>query len=233
MRIGVIGATGNLGQRVVAEAVGRGHQVRAFTRELGNAAAPSPAVDWMAIDVLDPGSVAAAIGGLDVLVSTYQPGNAARDFDDVLQRSIKEPSAYVTAAKALLKGLSKYPSTRLIVIGGAGSLEIEPGVVKADLPDLMRADLEKIGLPADYAVAVQGHRDALDTYRLSNRLWTYISPAEYVFPGERTGRFRLGGDQPVVDGNGESRISYEDLAVAVIDEAELPSHIQRRFTLGY
>lgn len=78
MRIGVIGATGNLGQRVVADAVGRGHQVRAFTRGLGNAAAPPPAVDWMAIDVLDPGSVAAAIGGLDVLVSGLrEPGACA------------------------------------------------------------------------------------------------------------------------------------------------------------
>ncbi|MFL6075557.1 MAG: NAD(P)-dependent oxidoreductase [Mycobacteriales bacterium] len=232
MRIGVIGATGNLGLRVVAEAVGRGHQVRAFTRDL-TTDSHRPDVEWAAIDVLDPDSVTAAIGGLDVLVSSYQPGNGVKDFDDVLRRSVKDPSGYVTAAKALLKGLNTYPSTRLIVIGGAGSLEIEPGVVKADLPDLMRADLEKIGLPADYVVAVQGHRDALNTYRLSNRLWTYISPAEYVFPGERTGRFRLGGDQPVVDANGQSSISYEDLAVAILDEAELPSHIQRRFTLGY
>jgi uncharacterized protein len=232
MCIGVIGATGNLGLRVVTEAVGRGHQVRAFTRDL-TTDSHRPDVEWAAIDVLDPGSVTAAIGGLDVLVSSYQPGNGAKDFVDVLRRSIKDPSAYVTAAKALLKGLNTYPSTRLIVIGGAGSLEIEPGVVKADLPDLMRADLEKIGLPADYVVAVLGHRDALNTYRLSNRLWTYISPAEYVFPGERTGRFRLGGDQPVVDANGQSSISYEDLAVAILDEAELPSHIQRRFTLGY
>jgi uncharacterized protein len=232
MRIGVIGATGNLGLRVVTEAVGRGHQVRAFTRDL-TTDSHRPDVEWAAIDVLDPGSVTAAIGGLDVLVSSYQPGNGTKDFDDVLRRSIKDPSTYVTAAKALLKGLNTYPSTRLIVIGGAGSLEIEPGVVKADLPDLMRADLEKIGLPADYVVAVQGHRDALNTYRLSNRLWTYISPAEYVFPGERTGRFRLGGDQPVVDASGQSSISYEDLAVAILDEAELPNHIQRRFTLGY
>ncbi len=233
MYIGVIGATGNLGRRVVAEAVDRGHQVRAFTRDLANGVAPSPAVEWAQIDVLDPGSVTTAIGGLDVLISAYQPGNAAKDFDDVLRRSIKDPSAYVTAAHALLKSLETYPSTRLIVIGGAGSIEIRPGVVKADLPDLMRADLEKIGLPADYVVAVQGHRDALNTYRMSNRLWTYISPAEYVFPGERTGRFRLGGDQLVLDANDRSSISYEDLAVAIIDEAELPRHVQRRFTLGY
>jgi uncharacterized protein len=109
MRIGVIGATGNLGLRVVAEAVGRGHQVRAFTRDL-TTDSHRPDVEWAAIDVLDPGSVTAAIGGLDVLVSSYQPGNGAKDFDDVLRRSIKDPSGYVTAAKALLKGLNTYLS---------------------------------------------------------------------------------------------------------------------------
>jgi hypothetical protein len=233
MHIGVIGASGNIGRRVVAEAAGRGHHVRAFTRDLATAAGPSPSVAWAAIDVLDPASVTAAISGLDVLVSTYQPGNASRDFEDVMRRSISDPSAYVKAANALLTGLDAYPSMRLIVVGGAGSLEIRPGLVKVDVPDLMRAHLEKIGLPAEYACAARGHRDALNAYRVSNRLWTYISPAEYVFPGQRTGRFRLGDDQPVVDSSGQSQISCEDLAVAVIDEAELPRHVQRRFTLGY
>jgi uncharacterized protein len=83
------------------------------------------------------------------------------------------------------------------------------------------------------ALAVRGHRDALNTYRLSDRLWTYLSPAEQIYPGERTGRFRIGGNQPVVDADGQSRISYEDCAVAIIDEAELPRHVQRRFTVGY
>lgn len=90
-----------------------------------------------------------------------------------------------------------------------------------------------MGLPGDYEAAVRGHRDALNVYRMSNRLWTYFSPAGSIYAGERTGRFRLGGDQLLVDANGRSRISFEDAAVALIDEAELPRHIQRRFTIGY
>ncbi|MFJ9139427.1 hypothetical protein OG458_40830 [Streptomyces sp. NBC_01281] len=79
---------------------------------------------------------------------------------------------------------------------------------------------------------VRGHRDALNVLRTSNRLWTF-SPAEEIAPGERTSRFRLGGDQPVLDADGRSRISAEDAAVALVDEAELPRFVQRRFTIGY
>ncbi|HXO97856.1 MAG TPA: hypothetical protein VN857_14815 [Chthoniobacterales bacterium] len=106
-------------------------------------------------------------------------------------------------------------------------------MTRADSPDALRASLKQLGLPESYEVAVRGHRDALNVYRTSNRLWTYLSPAEQIYPGERTGRFRLGGDQPVTDANGESRISFEDFAVALIDEVELPHHVQRRFTVGY
>jgi uncharacterized protein len=129
--------------------------------------------------------------------------------------------------------MEQYPALRLIVLGRAGSLEIRPGETRADSPEDLRASLKLIGIPEAYEVAVRGHRDALNTYRLSNRLWTYLSPAEQIYPGERTGRFRLGGDQPVVEADGNSGISYEDCAVAIIDEAELPRHVQRRFTVGY
>lgn len=80
---------------------------------------------------------------------------------------------------------------------------------------------------------MRGHRDALDVLRLSNRRWTYFSPAKEIFPGRRTGRFRLGDDQLVVDADGRSRISMEDAAVALVDEVELPRYVQRRFTIGY
>ncbi|MFE4971551.1 NAD(P)-dependent oxidoreductase [Kitasatospora sp. NPDC056651] len=183
-----------------------------------------------------PGGVgcgAAALPGLDVLISGFQPGNAARDFEDAVRRSIADPTVYATAARTLLKALESHPHTRLIVIGGAGSLEIEPGVVRADHEELIHASLDELGLPREYAAAVRGHRDALDVLRASNRLWTYFSPAELIGPGERTGRFRLGGDQPVLDADGLSRISAEDAAVALVDEVELPRFVQRRFTIGY
>ncbi len=106
-------------------------------------------------------------------------------------------------------------------------------MTNADSPEELRRGLELLGLPGDYEAAVRGHRDALNVYRMSNRLWTYFSPAGSIYAGERTGRFRLGGDQLLVDANGRSRISFEDAAVALIDEAELPRHIQRRFTVTF
>jgi putative NADH-flavin reductase len=233
MHIGIIGATGNIGRRVVTEAVARGHQVTAFSRDASQVAEDRPNVTWQSIDVLDAGRIAAVIAGLDVLISGFQPGNAATDLDDTVTRSIADPTVYATAARALLKALNSYPRIRLIVIGGAGSLEIEPGLVRADDDERLYESLDELGLPREYAAAVRGHRAALDVLRTSNRLWTYLSPAEQIAPGERTGRFRLGGDQPVLDADGRSRISIEDAAVALIDEAELPRFVQRRFTIGY
>ncbi|KPC64681.1 NAD(P)-dependent oxidoreductase [Streptomyces chattanoogensis] len=235
MHIGVIGATGTIGSRVVSEALDRGHHVRAFSRNATQAQRDERRdnITWVSVDALDPKSVAGVLPGLDVLISGFQPGNAAKDFADTVRRSIADPTVYATAARALLKALESHPRTRLIVIGGAGSLEIAPGVVRADSDELLHTALDELGLPREYAAAVRGHRDALDVLRASNRLWTYFSPAEEIAPGERTGRFRVGGDQPVLDAEGRSRISVEDAAVALIDEAELPRFVQRRFTIGY
>jgi len=229
--IGVIGATGNIGQHLVAEAAARGHRVLGFTRNVG--AAPQRSnVSWASLDIFDTAAVAAVLPGLDVLVSLYQPGNAAVDFDATVRESIADPTVYATAAHSLLSALNTHPRTRLLVVGGAGSLETAPGCTMADEENL-GAILETIGLPAEYATAVRGHRDALNVYRTSNRQWTYLSPAGEIGPGERTGRYRVGGDQPVVDGEGRSRISFADAAVALIDEIENPRFIQRRFTIGY
>jgi uncharacterized protein len=102
MDIGIIGATGNIGQRVVREALGRDHRVTGFTRDPAKLEGADPDISWKAIDVLDAGSVRRVIGGLDVLISLYQPGNAAKDFGASVARAIADPSVYVTAAKALL-----------------------------------------------------------------------------------------------------------------------------------
>ncbi|KUM97205.1 epimerase [Streptomyces yokosukanensis] len=235
MHIGVIGAMGTIGSRVVTEALDRGHNVKALSRDAVQAQREERRDDitWTSVDILDPKSIAGVLPGLDVLISGFQPGNAARDFADTVRRSIADPTVYATAARALLKALESRPQTRLIVIGGAGSLEIESGVVRADSDELLHPALDQLGLPRGYAAAVRGHRDALAVLRTSNRLWTYFSPAEEIGPGERTGRFRIGGDQPVLDADGRSRISVEDAAIALIDEAELPRFVQRRFTIGY
>lgn len=233
MFIGIVGATGNIGQRVLTEAVTRGHHVTAFTRDAGQITNTQPNVTWQSLDVFDSTAIAAALPGMDVLLSCYQPGNAATDFNDTVARSIADPTVYASAARSLLSALDTHPRTRLIVVGGAGSLEYAPGRVAADDDQLLADTLSELGLPLEYAAAVRGHRAALDVLRTSNRRWTYLSPAELIAPGERTGRYRVGGDQPVRDADGRSRISIEDAAVALLDEVELPQFVQRRFTIGY
>jgi len=170
---------------------------------------------------------------VDVVVSTYQPGNAAQDIGDTIRRSIADPTVYARAAANLVKALESRFATRLIVVGGAGSLEVAPGRTAVDDDAALRQALRGLGLPDDYAVAVRGHRDALSVLRLSNRRWTYVSPSEDIGPGKRTGRFRIGGDHLLVDADGKSHISYEDFAVAIVDEIEEPRYVQRRFTVGY
>jgi putative NADH-flavin reductase len=233
MQIGVIGATGTIGSRIVSEALSRGHHVTAFSRDASPIQDSRENITWKSLDVTDAEGIAAVLPGLDVLISGFGPGNTARDPADAVARAIADPKVYVRAATALLAALDRHIRVRLIVIGGAASLEVRPGLVFTDSGELIDQALDQFGLPREYAAAMRGHGDALNIFRTSNRLWTYFSPAIDIVPGERTGRFRIGGDQPVMDADGRSRISAEDAAVAVIDEAELPRFVQRRFTIGY
>lgn len=233
MHIGVIGATGTMGSRIVTEALDRGHRVTAFSRDVSRVQDGRPNMRWMNVDVTDADGIAAALPGLDVLISGFGAGNAANDPADAVARAIADPGIYARVASALLAALESHPRVRLIVIGGAASLEVTPGLVFADSDELLNAAIDGFGLPREYAAAMRGHGDALNLFRTSNRLWTYFSPAVEIAPGERTGRFRIGGDQPVMDAEGRSRISAEDAAVAVLDEVELPRFVQRRFTIGY
>lgn len=233
MQIGVIGATGTIGSRVVSEALSRGHHVTAFSRDASRIQDSRQNITWKSVDVTDANSIAAALPGLDVLISGFHPGNTAKNPADAIERAIADPAIYAQVATALLTALNSHPRTRLIVIGGAASLEAQPGVVFTDLPEIIDQALDQWGLPREYAAAMRGHGEAMNVYRTSDRLWTYFSPALETEPGERTGRFRIGGDQPVMDANGRSHLSSEDAAVAVIDEAELPRFVQRRFTAGY
>jgi len=233
MRIGIIGASGNIGSRLVAEARTRGHEVVAFTRRGAASRAVQERLEWRNIDVFDVDELVRAIQRLDVLVSAYHPGNAAQDVMAAIGQAIADPSAYARAAKSMLKALESRPATRLIVVGGAASLEIAPGRTTDDDEPTLRQVLRGLGVPEEYAVAARGHRDALDALRTSNRRWTYVSPSAEIRAGERTTRFRLGGDQLLFDAAGRSSISYEDFAFAILDEIEWPRHIQRRFTVGY
>ena len=233
MKIGIVGASGNIGSRLLSEARTRGHEVVAFTRQGAAARAAQDGVEWRDLDVFDVEEVTRAVQRLDVLVSAYHPGNSAQDVIGAIGQAIADPSAYARAAKGMLKAMKSRPSTRLIVVGGAASLEIAPGRTTDDDEPTLRQILRGLGVPEEYAVAARGHRDALHALRISNRRWTYVSPSAEIRAGERTGRFRLGGDQLLFDASGRSSISYEDFAFAILDEIEWPRHIQRRFTVGY
>ncbi|WP_159924038.1 MULTISPECIES: NAD(P)-dependent oxidoreductase [Nocardia] len=225
MDIGVFGATGVIGSRVVAEALQRGHRVTAFTRDAARFPARHGDETWAVADWLNAESVAAAIAGLDVVVSAVNAGHGIAD-------TITNAHDFVVGARAMVAALDRQPRVRLIAVGGAGSLEVAPGVQLLDTGDeFIRNLTEVLDVPAEYVEVVRALRDALNVYRLSNRNWTYLSPSSgRINPGERTGRFRIGGDQLLVGG---ADLSAEDVAVALLDEAEQPRFIQRRFTVGY
>jgi putative NADH-flavin reductase len=227
MEIGVLGATGTIGTRVVTEAVDRGHHVTAFTRTAARIPAEPGAVRWMVTDPRDAARLATDLAGLDVLVNAINAGNDVPD-------TIANAHTFPATARVLLTAMEALPRLRLIVIGGAGSLEVAPGLRVVDTEGFADNLPAALGVPVEYVRAVRAHIEALDLYRLSDRNWTYVSPsAGLVQPGKRTGRFRVGGDQLLVQEDGSSDISAEDLAVAVLDEAEQPRFVQRRFTVGY
>ncbi|MDA1358989.1 NAD(P)H-binding protein [Glycomyces luteolus] len=227
MRIGVFGATGAIGGQIVAEAVERGHEVTAFTRDPDRFGPVADGVAWQVADALDPASIAASIGGLDVVVSAINAGRGVAE-------TIANADVFPRAARAMIEALASHPDIRLIVMGGAGSLEVRPGLTVVDTEGFAEGLPEALGVPVEYVIPVRAGAEALNLYRTSNRNWTYISPsAGRIESGERTGLFRIGGDQLLVRADGTSDISLEDLAMAAVDEAETARHVKRRFTVGY
>ncbi|MDB5153355.1 MAG: UDP-glucose 4-epimerase [Mucilaginibacter sp.] len=214
MKIAIIGATGFVGSAVLSEALQRGHEVTAIARNVDKITSKSEKLTAIAADVDDSVNLAGILTGHDAIVSAYNAGwtnpNLYHDF-------IKGAEAIQQAAK--LSGVK-----RLLVVGGAGSLEIAPGIQLVDSPEF----------PAEYKAGSTAARDYLNILKKETELdWTFISPAIQLHPGKRTAVFRLGTDQPVFDENGKNDISVEDLAVAIIDELENNRFIRKRFTLGY
>lgn len=210
MKIALIGASGMIGQRIAAEALSRGHEVTALVRDPSRVEA-RPGLTAQAADVTDGASVAGLVAGHDAVIAAYSTGAG-------------DPQLYSQVAHNLIAGLKEAGVRRLLVVGGAGSLEIVPGVQLVDTPEF----------PAAWRAGASALRDALNVYRQERELeWTFLSPAIMIQPGERSGVFRLGTDQPVFDAQGNSQISAEDYAVAMIDELEQPQHIRQRFTVGY
>ena len=209
MNIALFGATGMIGTPLLGELVSRGHLVTAVVRNPGKIEAHEN-VTVTSGDIFDAKSVAESVGGADLAISAYGPGPA-------------NPDLLLNATRALIAGVEASGVKRLIMVGGAGSLEVAPGVQLVDTPDF----------PAEWKGIALAHRDALNLLKQSSLDWTSASPAAYIHPGDRTGKFRLGTDQLVVNEKGASEISAEDFSIALADEAEKGEYIRRRFTAGW
>lgn len=207
MNVVVYGATGRAGARIVQELVQHGHKVTAVARNVANVPA---GVETRQDDLADAAKIASTISGADAVVSAYAPPQG--DTDQLLGVTEREIAA-----------VEKAGNVRLIVVGGAASLEVAPGVTL----------LASGHLPAEWVPIATSHEKALRRLQASGINWTYFSPAAFFEPGERTGTFRLGTNQLIADAKGVSRISMEDYAIALVDELEKPAHQRARFTIGY
>lgn len=216
MKLALFGANGMAGSRIASEALMRGHDVTAIVRDASRNTMSHERLTVVVGNVLDPANVAEIVKGHDAVISAAGPGASTANDPKLAQDVIK-------AAHSLIEGLSSAGVKRLVVVGGAGSLEVAPGVQLVDTPDL----------PEKYRPASLAHREALGIYEQADLDWTFISPAAVFEPGERTGKFRLGTDQLLVDEQGDSKISAEDYAIALLDEIERPQFIRRRMTVAY
>ncbi|MDO9600667.1 MAG: NAD(P)-dependent oxidoreductase [Azoarcus sp.] len=212
MKVALIGATGFVGSALLAEALTRGHQVTALVSRPEKLAARS-GLTALKTDALDSGSLSAQLRGHEAVISAFS-GHAQTEIFNYYLRGIR---SIIDATKA-----AGVP--RLLVVGGAASLEVAPGVKLLDTPEF----------PAQWKETAAGALEALKLLRAEEVLdWTFLSPSAHLEPGKRSGKFRLGTDQLLVDAEGNSRISLEDYAVAMIDELEQPAHSRKRFTVGY
>ena len=216
MRLVLFGATGNVGQRVAAEALRRGHEVVGVVRDPAAVKSPDPRVRLVKGDATNADNIAEIVRGADAVVSAISPRPNAR--------GLPAPSLRANA-RALIKGLRVADVKRVLYVGGASSLEVAPGKALADTPDF----------PEIYKAEAKEGREALAVWRDAAKGldWTYLSPAAEIAPGERTGKYRTTGDQLLVDAKGRSFITFEDYAVAVLDELERPQHVGQRFGVAY
>jgi hypothetical protein len=213
MKIAIIGAGGKIGSRIAEEAISRGHEVTGIGRntEVGK---KNNKIRWVTADALDTEALATAIIGQDAVVSAF----------GINWQNPESYHLFNDAASSIIRACRKSAVKRIINVGGAGSLEISPGVQLVDTPSF----------PEIWRRGADEQRKSLEIFHAEKDLdWTFFSPAIVIEPGPKTGRYRLGTNNPVFDGKGNSHISYDDYAAALLDELEHPSFIRQRFTIGY
>jgi putative NADH-flavin reductase len=213
MKIAIIGATGFVGSAILNELTTRNYEITAIARNPKE----TPNVKWVTADIFNVDSLAETLKGNDVVVSAYNPGWTNPNIHD----------EFIAGSKAIQEAVKKSGVKRLITIGGAGSLYIAPNVQLVDTPEF----------PKEYYVAASAAREYLTVIKEEKDLdWAFFSPAIEMHQGittGRTGKYRLGLENPVFDANQRSILSVEDLAVVIADEVETPKHHQVRFTAAY
>jgi putative NADH-flavin reductase len=217
MKVALIGATGFVGAQILSELLERGHQVTAIARNPGKVSIQHANLVLKEGDVYNTAELSALLQGLDAVVSAFNAGWENPDlYDD-----------FIRGSRSVQEAVKQAGVKRLIVIGGAGSLEITPGVQLVDTPQF----------PAEYKPGATAARDYLNIIKQEQELdWTFISPAiemNHSTAGVRRGTYRTALNNPVFDENGRSLLSVEDLALVTVDELEQPKHIRQRFTAAY
>lgn len=202
MELAIIGVTGNVGRRILDEALLRGHTVKGISRDPSKIG-PRDGLMLVSGDVNRPEALAPILAGSGVVVSS-------------VRFRVSDPAKLIDAVRH--SGVKRY-----LIVGGAGSLEVAPGKLLVDSP----------GFPEMYKEEASGGKVFLDALRVVDDLdWTMLSPSALFTEGKRTGVFRLGTDTLLTGVDGKSWISYEDFAVALLDEIEDPKHRRKRFTAG-
>ncbi|RDI97970.1 NAD(P)-dependent oxidoreductase [Dyella solisilvae] len=213
MKIALFGATGHIGHAILDEALERGYEVIAVVRDPARLTTQHARLSVVSGDVAKPESWLDAVRGADAAVASI---SARRDGN---------PDAVPANAATLLDNLPRAGVKRLFWVGGAGSLETAPGVRVIDDPHF----------PEAWKPEATSQSKALDVFRArkADVEWTYISPAALIEDGARTGKYRVGGDQLLVDAHGQSRISVPDYAVALLDRLEKRDARSQRITVAY
>ena len=210
MKIAIVAATGKIGRNIVQQALQKGHEVTAIVRSDKDLPAELKGAK-VVVAALEKTSLAKVLRGHDAVISAYGPAPEAT-------------AALSDTSHTLIAAVREAGLRRLVVVGGAGSLEVAPGVQLVDIPEF----------PAAYKTVALAHREALAIYRAASDIdWTFFSPAAEIGPGEVRGHYRTGEKKLLVDGEGNSRISYGDYAAAVVAEVEQPRYVQTIATAAY
>lgn len=210
MKLVIFAPTGMIGSRILNEALSRGHIVTAITRDPSRFSIAHENLTVVAGNVLDPANVADLAKGHDAVLSAVGPSGSA-------------PDVIVKAAHSLIDGVSRAGIRRLIVVGGAGILDVAPDVLLMNSPNFVE----------EYRPLAAVHLEAYNLYKASNLDWSFVCPAAEIAPGDRTAIFQVGADHLLTNEKGESRISAEDYAIAFMDEVEQSKYIHHRMTAAY